>query len=286
MKIIAVIFSAFILIFVSCASNQGGGAARGGGSGAASGGSGSPGEIPVETKSEVLFADGSLDEYVTSDYDSSFESLLNQNRYSASGALVEQVEYAYQEERGWLTTKITRDVENRLKNRVVYQYNDQGLLWRETLVNKSGKAVSSYEYGYDAKGNRTSRIVNSGTGNRMAETLYTFNNNGVITASETKDGAGRRISSSENQYDGNGNLTSQKVFNADGQLTSVINVVWQDGHEVKNEQAGADGSVQLRVTNEYGSGGELLKKTVENFQGDSTQILQYEYTFKPGRRQI
>jgi hypothetical protein len=63
-------------------------------------------------------------------------------------------------------------------------------------------------------------------------------------------------------------------------------MTWQDGREIKSEQTGQDGSIQLRTTSEYGAGGELLKKTVENFQGDSTQIMQYEYTFKPGRRQI
>ena len=44
--------------------------------------------VPFETKESVLFADGSLDEYTTSDWDSSFNHVNNQGRYSASGAML------------------------------------------------------------------------------------------------------------------------------------------------------------------------------------------------------
>jgi hypothetical protein len=41
----------------------------------------------------------------------------------------------------------------------------------------------------------------------------------------------------------------------------------------------------MRTTNEYGRNGELTKKTIENFQGDSKQFIQYEYVFRAARRQ-
>ncbi|MDR2258542.1 MAG: hypothetical protein LBE14_05275 [Treponema sp.] len=282
MKITVIFITILALMFTSCATGQ---KAAGESSSAppeAAGGA-PDGQIPVETKSSVLFADGSLDEYLTSDYDSSLTTLLSQNRYSASGALMEQMEYAYQEDQGWLTTKITRDVENRLKTRVVYEYDSQGRMIRETLVNKSGKAVSSYAYGYDEKGNRVSRTVNSGTGVKLAETTYTFNNAGLVAASETKDGSGNKINSAENQYDASGNLITQKVYNARGEITTMINTTWQDGVEVETEQTDSNGTVQIRIVNEYGPGRELIRRKVENIQGQSTQILQYEYTFKSRR---
>jgi hypothetical protein len=284
MKITAILISALVLLFYSCTTDQ---KSVGGSSGSRPGSAAarrSAGQIPVETKEAVLFADGSLDEYTTMEYDPSFTNMVNQSRYSASGALLEQVEFAYQEGQGWLTTKLTRDVENRLKTRIVYQYNDRGLLWKETLTNKAGKAVSSFEYGYDDKGNRISRIVNNAAGVKLAETSYTLNSAGQVVSSETKDGSGRKINSTENQYDSQGNLVSQKVYNASGELASVISAVWSDGREVENRQEGPDGSVQLRVISEYGSSGELIRKKVENIQGESTQIMEYEYTFKPGRQ--
>ena len=198
--------------------------------------------------------------------------------------MLEQVEYAYNEDKGFVTTKITRDVESRLKNRVVYQYNPQGQLWRESLVDNKGKVVSTYEYSYDNRGNRTSRIIKNRAGDKLAETVYTFDNQGRMLMSETRDFSESAISSTRFSYDGQGNLISQQVLNAEGRVTTNIRATWQNGQEIRNEQAAADGTVQLLVTNEYGQDGELTRKTIDNIQGESKQIMQYEYTFRPPRR--
>jgi hypothetical protein len=273
------------MIFVSCTST---------GQGDAAGQTGAPstsvsrrardseGRIPVEKRVLVKFADGALDEYTVSEYDDSDILLQVQNRYSASGTLLEQVEYTYQEEQGVVTTKLTKDDENRLKSRVVYQYNDRNYLTKETFVNRAGKAVSSFEYTYDTNGVRLSRSINNGAGVKLAETVYTYKD-GMVISSETKDGAGRKVSAAENQYDSEGNLTSQKVYNANGVVTRLVSAVWENGLEVLNEQKTPDGEVQLRVRNEYGAAGELLRQTIENLQGQSTQILEYEYVFRQGQ---
>jgi hypothetical protein len=239
----------------------------------------------LQIKQSVFFSDGTLDEYTTSQWDSSFSHVDNEARYSASGAMLEQVEFAYNDDKGFITTKITRDVESRLKNRVVYQYNPQGYLFRESLVDNKGKVVSTYEYAYDNRGNRISRIIKNRAGDKLAETVYTFDNQGRMTTSQTRDFMESAISSTRYSYDVQGNLVKQEVLNNDGRATAVINAVWQDGNEVRNEMVSADGKVQMRVTNEYGNNGELVKKTIENFQGESKQIMQYEYTFRPVRRQ-
>jgi YD repeat-containing protein len=147
--------------------------------------------------------------------------------------------------------------------------------------------ISTYEYSYDSKGNRISRIIKNRAGDRLAETVYTYDTQGKMLTSETKgdssEGAG--ISSTQYQYDGQGNLIKQIVRNSEGRTTATINAVWQDGNEVRNEMLGPDGSIQMLVTNEYGTNGELVKKTIDNRQGASKQIMQYEYTFRPVRRQ-
>jgi YD repeat-containing protein len=284
---IALIIAALTMIFTSCSTVQkSAGESSGTRSDAAAPAgkvTGAEGQTLVETRASVLFADGSLDEYTASDYDPSF-NLVKQSRYSASGTLLEQVEYAYREGTGRLSAKITRDGENQVKTRVEYEYDAQGRLTVETLFNKSGQAISSYKYGYDGKGNRTSRAVSNGAGVKLAETVFTFNNAGLAAGSETRDGAGKKINSVENQYDPGGNLILQKVYNANGEIASEAGSVWKDGLEVVNEQRGPDGSVQVRVTSEYGPGNELIRKTVENIQGKSIQITQYEYRPGPERR--
>jgi hypothetical protein len=282
MKKITISLSIVVMLLVSCGSGPKSNSTTGG---SKSGAAPAPGQIPVEVKESVLFNDGSLDEYKTFEYDPDYEKRMNEARYSASDAMLEQVEFAYAEEQGYLTRKITRDVENRLKNTVVYVYNSDGSLKTEALTNNKGKAVSSYEYKYDEKGNRISRVMNTGLNQKIAETTYVHNDKGDIVSSETRDATGKKvISSTKNTFDSDGHKIKEEVTNSAGQITSIVNIVWQNGLEMKREQTQPDGTVQLRETNEYGPNGELVRKVIENFQGESRQITQYEYAFKPGRR--
>ena len=239
-----------------------------------------------ETKQSIYFADGSLDEYTTSQWDSGFIRIDKQARHSASGAMLEQVDFAYNDDKGnFVTTKITRDVESRLKNRVVFQYNQQGNLIRESLTDNKGKIVSTYEYAYDNSGNRVSRIIKNRAGDKLAETTYTYDNQKRMATSQTRDFMESAISSTRYSYNAQGNLIKQEVLGSDGKPTAVINAIWQDGREMSNEMVASDGSRQMRIINEYGEVGELVKKTIENYQGNSKQIMQYEYTIRPARRQ-
>jgi YD repeat-containing protein len=241
-------------------------------------------EAALEVKHSIFFADGSLDEYTTSQWDPSYSHVDNEVRYSASGAMLEQVEYAYNDDKGQKTTKIIRDVESRLKNRTVYQYNPQGKLWRESLVDNKGKVVSTNEYAYDNKGNQISRVMKNRQGALLAETTYTYDSGGKMMTSETKNAGGEKISSTKYTYDSQGNLVNQQVTNGAGQVTSVTTLVWRGGLETRNETATPDGNVQMRITKEYGNKEELTKETIENFQGNSKQFKQYEYVFRPRRQ--
>ena len=127
---------------------------------------------PFEVRQDVFFADGTLDEYTTSEWTPSFSHVAHQRRFSASGAMLEQVEFSHNENTGNLQTKLTRDVEERLRNRVVYQYNTQNLLWRESLVDNRGRVVSTHEFTYDNRGNRISRKIMNRAGETLAETTF------------------------------------------------------------------------------------------------------------------
>jgi hypothetical protein len=242
-----------------------------------------PGQIPVEKRAVVKFADGTIDEFTISEYDPSDITLLGQNRFSASGGLMDQIEYTYDEEKNMLTNKMTKDDENRIKSRIVYMHDEvTDRLVRETVVNKAGKAVSTNEYTYNPAGFVVSRAILNGNNVKLAENFYTYNGN-MVVSSKTQAGDGRPISSSTNEYDRNGNLVNQVLYNAAGNVTRRISTVWQDGHEIEVTQTTADGKPQLRITNEYGAAGELLKKKIENYQGESTQVIEFEYEFRPDR---
>jgi hypothetical protein len=243
-----------------------------------------PGQIPVEIKVNILFIDGALDEYTESEHDETLSNLMRQRRFSASGTPLERIEYLYNEQKNLLIKKVTRDADNQIKNQVEYQYNDQDLKVSETLLNRDNKPVSSYLYAYDAGKNLVSRVFNNRAGNKMAETVYQCDRMGNVTSSETFTAAGHKINSIYNQYDKNGHLTDQKILNANGHISASVTVTWQGGHEIKNEQFGPTGALQMRITYEYGSNNELLKKTIEDLRGGTTQMLAYEYIYKPVSR--
>jgi hypothetical protein len=268
------------LVFASCGSSP-----APSGSPKSRSASGKPvlGQIPVEKRAVVKFADGTIDEFTISEYDPSDITLLSQNRFSASGGLMDQIEYTYDEERNVLTNKMTKDDENRIKSRIVYVHDEAtDKLMRETVVNKSGKAVSTNVYTYNSSGFVTARAILNGNNVKLAETFYTYNGDQVVS-SKTQAGDGRPISSSTNEYDRSGNLVNQVLYNAAGNVTRRISTTWQEGHEIEVTQTTADGKPLLRITNEYGAAGELLMKRVENYQGESTQIIEFEYEFRPDR---
>lgn len=232
------------------------------------------------TKQTVFFEDGTTDEFTLFKWDNGFNHIDNQIRHSASGAVLEQIEFSYHDQLGLLQTRITRDVEHRLRSRTVYQYNEQNLLWRESLVDNRGRVVSTYEFIYDSKGNVTSRTIRNRAGDKLAETIYTNDNAGRVITSETKDGTGNTISSTRFSYDSQGNVISQQTFDGSRVPTTSVRATWQDGLEVRNDMLAADGSLLVRTTNEFGKARELLKSTVNNIQGGSVQIMQFEYILR------
>jgi len=276
MRKIILFLVAFVLSMATCSQTAG---KRAQGASAGSGG------VPFETKRSTFFADGKLDEYTLSSWDAAYSNVIAEERYSASGGMIEQIEFVYDDGKGLITSKITRDVESRIKNRVAYQHNPQGNLWRENYVDKNGKIVSTLEFTYDNRGNRISKIIKNRAGDKLAETVYTYDASQKLTNSLTRDYAENAISSTKYSYDSSGNIVREEVMNGEGKITSITTYTWQNGREVRNVLANADGKEQLRISSEYGEDGELTRKVIENFQGDSKQAVVYEYIFRPARRQ-
>jgi hypothetical protein len=296
--------TAFILVSIfclaSCVTGQGGGAAGAGGETAA-GGPQAAAQAPkplnsFKTGERIYFAGGSggaytpgaLDEYTVFEWDSAFTTILKETRYSASDSVLEKTEYTYAGNNPLTKTvkAIVSDEKGKeqeqVRTQVEYQYA-QDRLWKETLKNKDGNVISSYEYRYDNQGNRAGRVMKNAKDQPMTETVYGYAN-GRLASAETKSSGGNRISSIEYQYDAQGSLVKQETRNAGGEVTSVLTSVWQNGLEMKNELAGADNALRQREFNEYGPEGELLKKTIENIQGKSARIIRYEYAVKTAGR--
>ena len=236
-------------------------------------------------KQLTYFEDMTLDEYVESGWDNSFSNIIEEKRYTATAALLDQVELVYLERSGQISEKLTKNPEMQLITRVVYLYNNKGLLETEAIRDRKNRQVSTSVYAYDDRGFQIERTLRGQNDRFLARTFYTNDSRGRMIKSETKDPSGNPISHTEYTYDSQGNLTEQRVFNSEGVLTSIIRSEWQNGRETKNVMLDANGRQQLVVTKTYGQNGELLEEVVQNIQGDSKQVLKYEYTVRTaGRR--
>ena len=71
-----------------------------------------------------------------------------------------------------------------------------------------------------------------------------------------------------------------------GSLIRVETTVWKDGRIAKEERATAGGLVQQRVSYEYGTDGQIVRKTIEDILGKSKQIIEYEYTFREDTKTV
>jgi len=240
-------------------------------------------KVPVEVKNRTMFADGTLDEATTSEYDPATMLLVGQTRTSASGAVLERVEYAYN---GNLpVSRTSRDAEGKVSSVRTYTYDGAGLLSGETLKDGAGKMVSASLYAYDAAGVRLSWIVKDAKGVQVAETVYTVKDGRVLGA-ELRDGAGKKNGSSVYAYDADGRIVSQKYNNALGSLQRIEASVWENGRLIREERQSAGGQVQQRTDYSYGPEGEVTRKVYEDLQGKSKKIVEFEYTFREEQRTV
>lgn len=240
-------------------------------------------KVPVEKKSLIKFADGSLDEYTLSDYDSANVLLLAQTRYSASGALLERTDFSYTE--GKVATKTVKDGDGKVTSQRFYSYNPQGLLIKEFAQDGAGKPISTFEYAYDSKGDRTSWIVKDSKGVEVAETVYTYKD-GRIQGAELRDGTGKKTGSGLYEYTADGKIRAQKYYNALDSLIRIESTYWDGDRIQREERATAGGQVQQRIDYTYGSSGELTQRVTEDFVGKSKKIIQYEYVFRDEQRTV
>ena len=238
-------------------------------------------QIPVETKSVVKFADGTVDEYTVSVWDSSLMFLQSQTRYSASGAVLEKTEFSY--ENGRLAGKTIKDREDKVSARRSYAYTPAGLLSMENVFDGNGKQVSGYEYVYDAQNNKVAWIVKDANNSKVAETRYIYKN-GKVQSAELFDATSKKNGASVYEYDAEGNLAVVSFYNGLGSLLRKELSYWDQGLLLKEERTSAGGQVLQRTSYEYGTNKEIRRKTIEDLQGKSKQTIEYEYAIRKETR--
>ncbi|HOJ98034.1 MAG TPA: hypothetical protein PLW34_00550 [Termitinemataceae bacterium] len=239
--------------------------------------------VPLEKKVITRFANGSVDEYSVSEYDEKLQFLRNQKKFSASGSLLEQAEYAYNGNR--LVSKTIKDGEGKILSVRNYGYDAKGQVVQEILLDGNGKQLSAFEYGYDGAGNKIRWKILDGNNSLVAETLYIYDGS-VLRNAELRDGTGKKTGASFYEYTPEGALKSITYYNAGGAVTRIERFTYMNNQLVKEERTTAGGQILQIVSYEYGSHGEVLKKTVDDRQARSQQIFEYEYVYRQDQKVV
>jgi hypothetical protein len=107
-----------------------------------------------------------------------------------------------------------------------------------------------------------------------------------VLSAELRDGTGKKSGASAYEYDAEGRMVVQRFQDALGSLLRVETTVWTDGRIAKEERATAGGLVQQRATYDYGTDGQIVRKTIEDIIGKSKQIIEYEYTIREDKKTV
>ncbi|MCX7655262.1 MAG: hypothetical protein N2Z76_01920 [Treponemataceae bacterium] len=239
--------------------------------------------VPLEKKVVTRFANGSVDEYLVSEYDEKLQYLRSQKKFSASGSLLEQTEYTYNGNR--LVSKTIKDGEGKVLSIRNYGYDAKGQVIQEILLDGNGKQLSAFEYGYDAAGNKIRWKILDGNNSLVAETVYTYDGT-VLRNAELRDGTGKKTGASFYEYTSEGKLKSITYSNAVGTVIRIERFTYADNQLVKEERTTAGGQILQIVNYDYGAYGEILKKTVDDRQARSQQTFEYEYVYRQDQKVV
>jgi YD repeat-containing protein len=238
--------------------------------------------IHLERKTSIRFADGSLDEYTLSEYNNE-GSLITQHRYSASGALMQKTEYIYADTK--LQTKMVRDMEDKLRTRVLYSYNAENQLIVEILEDGAGRRMATYEYRYDENGKKIAWIVQNGAGQTIAQTSYTWLGN-LLTRTEAKDSKNQVTGYSILQYNDKSQVITRSYYDNKDTLLRKETSIWDADKLVREEQVNGKNQSTYLITYEYETNGQVAIKKIQDIAGKSGYSTHYEYITRERSRVI
>ena len=199
-------------------------------------------------------------------------------------------------------TKVThKNAEGNIIKYNEYEYNENNKRTKEIDRNADGSPIESSEYEYSDAGNvikRTDALYSEGK--VTSSTEYEYNDGNVVKSTKSEYEKGELVGITESEYK-DGNLTKETWVSADGNKTKITKNEYKDGTLIKSreelktnqiteitEKEYNDGKVvKDRITNknginegEYNKDNKLIKETIKDVNGKTTQIRKFEYNNK------
>lgn len=211
---------------------------------------------------KFYYGNGQVDFFRTYTYDEN-ENLVRKVDSNEQDEVLETTIYTY--ENGVLSREDNFDFNNKLNRYIVFEYDVDGNLSKETLFDSEDKVQSINEYEYEGEVLITWKTLGA-KGGTMAITSYKYSD-GLLSAIEIKDGAGAMDGMISKEYEA-GNIVKESVKDSSGNI------------EKSSEFIYSSGLLAEKVI--YNEKGKKLRSESYEYEGDNPYPVLTKYHFKSG----
>ena len=234
-------------------------------------------KVPVLIKQTAYYSDGLVDEYFVFKLDGDKKNVVEKATFDPSRPdPIERVVPEYKD--GRLVTESVYDSDAKLRSRRELGYDASGRLVTERVLDATGKPQSSSAYAYDGQGRKAEWKVLDPSGGVKAVSSYSYNKDNLVGVA-MKD-SGLKLTGSLVLDYASGLLVKRSYLGPDGGLQKFESYSYAGGRLASLENRRADGSLESKVTYEYGPIGELVKASEFNSSGALKGYSAYEYVVR------
>lgn len=241
-------------------------------------------QVPVILKETKTFADGIVDQITENTWSPDYTRILSSlTRKPSLPDPVGKASYTYNKD-GLLASRSSFGPDSTLQNRSTFDYDAQGRLIRETMVDGKGAIQSVSEWSWSEERKIEWRVLDA-TGRILARTAYHYEN-GRLTELQMSDGAGNSTGRGVYQYNGESQLVGIRYFNTAGTPQDRIEYVLENGRLIQERSFRADGRLERGLLYNYGPEGQILTITLTDASGRRRESTSFDYTFRTETRTV
>lgn len=226
-------------------------------------------------REEIQYSDGVMAGYTLYQYDTKGNLILEQ-QFNGKKSLVLKKTGEIKANGKQLVVTIANP-SGELQGISVKDFDNTGLLIKETLLNAQNQIQSSSEFIYDKLRNLTTWITRGQGQSIIAQINYILKDSLTIGI-EIQDSTGQSIKKFTQTFNSDGLITTKVEKDAEGKLISTINYSYANGKLAKEEYLNAEGILQRTVAYVYNDVGQpnriqffdrkgkLMESRIQEFQ--------------------
>jgi len=237
-----------------------------------------PVTVPLVVKETILYADGMIDRVLTYTYNSELQLTSRISTQPVRAEALETVSYEYKG--NLLASRRTVDGNGTVISLIRYEYDSQGRLIREDLLDEKQLMQTRYEFDWTSAGQRASWRVIDASGNLQARSEYLYAGDGRLEGVRLYNGAGILLEQSEYNYQAEGQLESMVYKTPQGTAVRRLVYVYANGNPVEEVLYRSVNRLERKQLSVFGEYGEELSRAVHDASGTLREKILFEYEYR------